>query len=74
VPKEAKVVTSPSGCGRFIGFVMCLLEALHNFIKFSQLIDIFVCDFIVIVKIYQGDVIVSIQTHPRLSSPICYIV
>jgi hypothetical protein len=31
------------------------LEAIHFFIKFSQLHDVFVCDFIVIVKICQGE-------------------
>jgi hypothetical protein len=45
---------------------MCLLEALHSLIKFSQLLDVFVCDFIVVVKSYQGDVY-SFYSNPSMS-------
>lgn len=36
--------------------MMVLLEAIHSLIKFTQLKDVFVCDFITIVKICEGDV------------------
>jgi hypothetical protein len=36
--------------------VMPLLKAVHSLIKFAQLKDVFVCDFIAVVKIYEGDV------------------
>jgi hypothetical protein len=33
-----------------------MLEAMHFLIKFAQLWDDFVCDFIPTMKIYEGDV------------------
>jgi hypothetical protein len=33
--------------------MMLLLEAIHFSIKFAQLMDVFVCDFIVAMKIYM---------------------
>ncbi len=29
---------------------------MHFFIKFAQLRDVFLCDFIIVIKIYEGDV------------------
>ncbi len=39
-----------------LNVIMPLLEAVFFFIKFAQLRDVFMCDFIVVVKIYDGDV------------------
>jgi hypothetical protein len=39
-----------------LNVVMPLLEVIHFLIKFAQLRDVFVCDFIAVVKIYEGDV------------------
>jgi hypothetical protein len=39
-----------------LNVVMPLLEAMHSLIKFAQLQDVFVCDFIAIIKICEGDV------------------
>jgi hypothetical protein len=39
-----------------LNVIMALLEAMHSLIKFAQLRDVFVCDFIAIVKICEGDV------------------
>jgi len=39
-----------------LNVVLPLLEAMHSLIKFAQLWDMFVCDFIAIVKIFEGDV------------------
>jgi hypothetical protein len=36
--------------------MMSLLKAIHSLIKFAQLKDVFVYDFIAIVKICEGDV------------------
>ncbi len=36
--------------------VMSLLKAIHSLIKFAQLKDVFVYDFIAIMKICKGDV------------------
>jgi hypothetical protein len=36
--------------------VTSMLKAVHSLIKFAQLKDIYVCDFIVLVKICEGDV------------------
>jgi hypothetical protein len=36
--------------------MMVLLEAIHSLIKFTQLKDVFVCDFITTMKICEGDV------------------
>ncbi len=36
--------------------IMPLLEIVHFFIKFAQLHDMFMCDFIAIVQICEGDV------------------
>jgi hypothetical protein len=36
--------------------IMPLLEVVHSFIKFTQLCDMFVCGFIVVVKICEGNV------------------
>ncbi len=33
--------------------MMSLLEVVHSSIKFAQLMDVFVCDFIVAMKIYM---------------------
>jgi hypothetical protein len=35
---------------------MPLLEVVHSLIKISQLHDVFMCVFIVVMKIYEGDV------------------
>lgn len=43
--------------------VFPLLEIVHNLIKFNQMCDTFSCDFIVIIKICQEDVIFCILTH-----------
>jgi hypothetical protein len=34
--------------------ITLLLEVVHSFIKFTQPCDMFVCDFIVVVKICEG--------------------
>jgi hypothetical protein len=39
-----------------LNVVMPLSEAMHSLIKFAQLQDVFVCDFIATVKICNGDV------------------
>ncbi len=39
-----------------LNVVMPLLEVVHFWIKFAQLRNMFVCDFIVMVKIYERDV------------------
>jgi len=39
-----------------LNVIMPLLEAIHSLIKFSQLCDVFVCVFIVVMKICEGDV------------------
>jgi hypothetical protein len=39
-----------------LNVVMPLLEVVHSLIKFAQLRDVFVCDFIVAVNICEGDV------------------
>jgi hypothetical protein len=39
-----------------LNVVMPLLEAMHYLIKFAQLRYMFVCDFIAIIKIWEGDV------------------
>ncbi len=36
--------------------IMLLLEVVHSFIKFTQPCDMFVCDFIIVVKICEGTV------------------
>jgi hypothetical protein len=36
--------------------MMPLLKAIHSLIKFSQIRDVFACDFIAVVKIYDGGV------------------
>ncbi len=33
-----------------------LLQFVHNFIKFRQLKDVFVCDFVVAIKVHQGGI------------------
>ncbi len=43
-----------------------LLEAMHKIIKFSQLQDECVCDFIVVMKIYQNDVY-NLYSNPSTS-------
>ncbi len=32
-----------------------MLESMHAFIKFAQMQDIFVCDLVAAIKVYQGD-------------------
>ncbi len=39
-----------------LNVIMPLLEATHSLIKFSWPCDVFVCDFIAIVKCCEGDV------------------
>jgi hypothetical protein len=39
--------------------IMPLMEVVHSLIKFAQLCDIFVCDFIKAIKIHEGDVHIS---------------
>jgi hypothetical protein len=39
-----------------LNVIMPLLEAIHSLIKLSQLCDVFVCVFIIILKICEGDV------------------
>ncbi len=39
-----------------LNVIMPLLEEVHSLIKFSQLYDMFVCDFIAIMKICEMDV------------------
>jgi hypothetical protein len=41
-----------------LGFnaIMSFLEAIHSLIKFAQLCDVFVCNFIAIVKVCEGDI------------------
>jgi hypothetical protein len=36
--------------------MMLMLQVIHSLIKFAQLKNIFVCDFIVVVKICEKDV------------------
>jgi hypothetical protein len=36
--------------------MMPMLKAVHSLIKFAQLKDVFVCDFIIVVKICERDV------------------
>ncbi len=43
----------------FVGvecYYMSLLEIIHFLIKFAQLHDVFICDFIIAIKICEGDV------------------
>jgi hypothetical protein len=35
--------------------ILSFLEFVHVLIKFTQMQDIFVCDLVVDVKVYQGD-------------------
>jgi hypothetical protein len=35
---------------------MSLLKEVHSFIKFAQLCNMFMCDFIIAIKICEGDV------------------
>jgi hypothetical protein len=39
-----------------LNVVMPLLEVVHSLIRFTKLRDVFVCDFIAMVKICDGDV------------------
>jgi len=39
-----------------LNVVMPLLEVMHSLIKFAQLQDMFMCDFITTVKICEGEV------------------
>jgi hypothetical protein len=39
-----------------LNVIMPLLEAIHSLIKFSQLCDVFMCAFITVMKICEGDV------------------
>ncbi len=39
-----------------LNVMMLMLEAIHSLIKFAKLRDVFVYDFIAIVKICEGDV------------------
>jgi hypothetical protein len=36
--------------------IMSFLEALHSLIKFAQLCDVFVCNFIAVVKVCERDI------------------
>jgi hypothetical protein len=36
--------------------ILPLLEAIHNLIKFSQLCDVFVYDFVATTKVCQGEI------------------
>jgi hypothetical protein len=57
VPKKVKVIANLDhllDVEMILGLscVFPLLEAMHNVIKFSQLWDVCVCEFIVVMKIY----------------------
>jgi hypothetical protein len=39
-----------------LNVMMSMLEVVHSLIKFAQLKDVFVCDFIIVVKICERDV------------------
>jgi len=39
-----------------LNVVMLMLKAIHSLIKFTQLRDVFVYDFIIVMKICEGDV------------------
>jgi hypothetical protein len=39
-----------------LNVIMPLLEVVHFLIKFTQLCNMFVCDFIVVIKICEGNV------------------
>ncbi len=58
-PTKAKIVFNlehPMDVEIFLGLwcVFLLLEVMHNFIKLNYMWDIFVCDFITIVKYARG--------------------
>jgi hypothetical protein len=38
-----------------LNVMMALLKVVHSLIKFTQLKDVFVCDFITTMKICEGD-------------------
>jgi len=39
------------------------MEVVHSLIKFAQLCDIFVCEFIKTIKIHEGDGHISLYCH-----------
>ncbi len=54
-----------------LNVIMPLLEVVHSLIKFTQLCDMFVCDFIVVVKICEGNVYQIFVTSIPFSKLIC---
>jgi len=51
-----------------------MLKAVHSFIKFAQLKDDFVCDFITLMKIYEGDVCNMFIVGNPLLKVVCSII
>ncbi len=38
-----------------LAYILPLLESMHDLIKFAQMRNVFICDLVVTVKVYQGD-------------------
>ncbi len=54
-----------------LNVLMPLLEVLYSLLKFAQLSDVFVCDFIAMVKICEGDIYGCIVTTILVSKIMC---
>jgi hypothetical protein len=39
-----------------VATILSLLQTIHNLIKFNQLRDVFVCDFVATTKVCQGEI------------------
>ncbi len=51
-----------------------MLKVVHSLIKFAQLRDDFVCDFITLMKIYEGDVYHMFMVGNPLLKVVCSII
>jgi hypothetical protein len=51
-----------------------MLKVVHSLIQFAQLKDDFVCDFITLMKIYEGDVYHMFMANNHVLKVVCSII